>query len=55
MASLFKIHGVTFHSTDPMTGKVISEASLKKDLKMMKAANVNYIRTSHYPQPPIFL
>lgn len=50
----FKIHGVTFHSTDPMTGKVISEASLKKDLKMMKAANVNYIRTSHYPQPPIF-
>lgn len=50
----FKLHGVTFHATDPVTGKVISEASLLKDLKMMKAANVNYIRTSHYPQQPRF-
>ena len=50
----FKLHGVTFHSTDPATGKVISEASLRRDLKLMKAANVNYIRTSHYPQPPRF-
>lgn len=51
---LFKLRGVDFHDTDPFTGKVISRESLMKDLLMMKAANINFIRCSHYPKQPLF-
>lgn len=49
-----KLRGVTSHSTDPMTVKVIDEASILKDMKLMKEASINYIRTSHYPREPRF-
>ena len=49
-----KLRGVTSHSTDPVTVKVIDEASILKDMKLMKEASVNYIRTSHYPREPRF-
>ena len=49
-----KLRGVTCHSTDPKTVKVISEDLTLKDMKMMKEASVNYIRTSHYPREPRF-
>ena len=49
-----KLRGVTSHSTDPRTVKVIDEASILKDMKLMKEASVNYIRTSHYPREPRF-
>ena len=49
-----KLRGVTSHSTDPMTVKVIDEASILKDIKLMKEASINYIRTSHYPREPRF-
>jgi beta-galactosidase len=49
-----KLRGVTSHSTDPVTVKVIDEASILKDMKLMKDASVNYIRTSHYPREPRF-
>lgn len=49
-----KLRGVTSHSTDPMTVKVINEASILKDMKLMKEASINYIRTSHYPREPRF-
>jgi beta-galactosidase/beta-glucuronidase len=42
-----KLRGVTSHSTDPKTVKVINEASILKDMKLMKEASINYIRTSH--------
>jgi beta-galactosidase len=45
---------VTLHATDPFHGKVISEALNLKDLQMMKEANINFIRTSHYPREPRF-
>ena len=51
---LFKLRGVTTHATDPKNGKVISEELNLKDMKMMKEANVNFIRTSHYPREPRF-
>ncbi len=49
-----KLRGVAFHATDPLHGKVISEALNLKDMKMLKEANVNYIRTAHYPREPRF-
>ena len=49
-----KMRGVTSHSTDPVTVKVIDEASILHDMKLMKEASVNYIRTSHYPREPRF-
>ena len=49
-----KLRGVTSHSTDPQTVKVIDEASILKDMRLMKEASINYIRTSHYPREPRF-
>jgi beta-galactosidase len=49
-----KLRGVTLHATDPFHGKVISEELNRQDLKLMKEANINYIRTSHYPREPRF-
>ena len=49
-----KLRGVTSHSTDPTTVKVISEASILSDMQLMKEASINYIRTSHYPREPRF-
>lgn len=49
-----KFRGVNYHSTDPYNGKVATESLTLKDMKMMKEANINYIRTSHYPHEPRF-
>lgn len=49
-----KLRGVTTHATDPKTVKVIADELTLKDLRMMKEASVNYIRTSHYPREPRF-
>ena len=49
-----KLRGVTTHSTDPVTVKVIDEASILRDMQLMKEASINYIRTSHYPREPRF-
>ena len=49
-----KLRGVTCHSTDPKTVKVISDDLTLKDMKLMKEASINYIRTSHYPREPRF-
>ncbi len=49
-----KLRGVTSHATDPKTVKVISEELTLKDMRLMKEASVNYIRTSHYPREPRF-
>ena len=49
-----KLRGVNHHDTDPFAGKVISRESLLHDMKMMKEANINFIRCSHYPKSPEF-
>ena len=49
-----KLRGVTCHATDPKTVKVISDELTLKDMRLMKEASVNYIRTSHYPREPRF-
>lgn len=46
------IRGVNRHEHDPHTFRVMSEALMRKDMEMMKRANINAIRTSHYPNDP---
>lgn len=46
--------GINRHDSDPITGYVISVEQMKKDLEMMKLHNFNAIRTSHYPNSPMF-
>ncbi len=46
------IRGVNRHEHDPDTFHVISMASMRRDIEMMKRNNVNAVRTSHYPNDP---
>jgi len=48
-----KLKGVNRHEFHPRTGGYVDEATLRKDLQLMKQANINMIRTSHYPQSPL--
>ena len=46
---LFK--GVNLHEHHEYNGHVMDEATMLKDIQLMKANNINAVRTSHYPQP----
>ena len=49
-----KLKGVNRHESNPVTGATVTVEDTVKDLKLMKWANVNAIRTSHYPDMPEF-
>ena len=49
-----KIYGVNRHDSYPDTGFYADEKKLRKDLELMKKHNINAIRTSHYPNAPLF-
>ena len=48
------LRGVNRHEFDPYTGKVISRESMIRDIVLMKQANINAVRTAHYPNHPMF-
>jgi beta-galactosidase len=48
------IRGVNYHEHDPVKGHTVSAELLEADIKLMKRANFNAVRTSHYPQTPLF-
>ncbi|WP_022867951.1 glycoside hydrolase family 2 TIM barrel-domain containing protein [Schaalia vaccimaxillae] len=50
----FKMHGINRHDHDPQKGRAISMDLVATDLRMMKAHNINAVRTSHYPNDPRF-
>ena len=52
---LIKFKGVNHHDTHEKTGYVMTADDLLKDIKLMKAFNVNAVRTSHYPPDPMFI
>ena len=47
-----KIRGVNRHEHDPYRARVMTEELMKQDLQLMKAANNNAVRLSHYPNCP---
>jgi beta-galactosidase len=46
------LKGVNRHEHDPLTGHVISEESMRRDIELMKRSNINAVRTCHYPDDP---
>ena len=44
--------GVNTQDTHPEYGRAIDMETMWKDLTMMKKANINTVRTSHYPRQP---
>lgn len=49
-----KFKGVNRHDSYPDTGYYASPEQMKKDLVLMKRHNINAVRTSHYPNSPLF-
>ena len=49
-----KLKGVNRHEHHPRTGKYISRQTMVRDMELMKQANINMIRTCHYPDDPLF-
>ena len=47
------IRGVNRHEHDPKTGH-LADKRIKEDILLMKANNINTVRTSHYPNAPEF-
>lgn len=46
------IKGVNRHEHHLETGHVISRDAMREDVRLMKAHNINAVRTSHYPNDP---
>jgi beta-galactosidase len=45
------LKGVNLHEHHEVTGHVVDEATMRRDIAVMQRHNVNAVRTSHYPQP----
>ena len=48
------IKGVDRHELNEHRGYVLSEADMLRDIRVMKELNVNAVRTSHYPNDPLW-
>ncbi len=48
------IRGVNRHEHDPERGRVQSDELLAADIALLKAANINAVRTAHYPDDERF-
>ena len=44
-----KLRGVNRHDHHPVTGRYVDDETYEQDIALMKQANVNFLRTSHYP------
>lgn len=47
-----KLRGVNRHDHHPRTGRYVDRATYDLDITLMKQANMNFLRTSHYPDDP---
>ena len=47
-----RLRGVNRHEHDPRLGRVMTEERMLQDILLMKQANINAVRTSHYPNHP---
>ena len=48
------LRGVNRHETHPETGHVVDEATMLRDIQLMKENNINAVRSSHYPNEPLW-
>ena len=47
-----KVRGTCHHDCDPLAGRAVTADLEREDLLLMKEANLNGLRTSHYPPLP---
>lgn len=47
-----KLKGVNRHETNPGVGHAITRSMMEKEIMLMKQANINHVRNSHYPDDP---
>ena len=47
-----KLFGVNRHDSDPVLGPAVGRKEVERDLRLIKRANFNTLRTSHYPNSP---
>ncbi|MCO5296934.1 MAG: hypothetical protein M9921_08760 [Fimbriimonadaceae bacterium] len=47
-----KFRGTCHHDSHPLLGRAVTPALTRQDLRMMREANLNAVRTSHYPPIP---
>ena len=48
------LKGVNRHEHDDACGHAVTVESMKKDIELMKKFNFNAVRTSHYPNQPLW-
>lgn len=48
------LRGVNRHEHDPERGRFVSRDLMIQDLQLMKRAHINAVRTSHYPNHPLW-
>jgi beta-galactosidase len=48
------IRGVNRHETHPETGHVVDIKTMRRDIALMKRNNINAVRSSHYPNDPLW-
>lgn len=48
------IRGVNRHEHHPDTGQAIDEATMRRDIELLKQHNFNAVRCSHYPNHPLW-
>jgi len=48
------IRGVNRHEHHPENGQVMDEATMRRDIELMKQHNFNAVRCSHYPNHPLW-
>lgn len=49
-----EVHGVDLHEHHPVKGHVVDRETMLADIRTMKRNNINAVRTSHYPQTPLW-
>ena len=47
-----KLRGVNRHETEPSMGHAITREVMEEDVRLMKRANINHVRDSHYTDDP---
>ncbi len=50
-----KLHGTCRHEVDPDRGRSLTPAMWQRDVELLKGANINHVRTSHYPPAEEFI
>ena len=50
-----KIRGTARHEVDPAEGRSMLEGSWRRDVELLRMANINNVRTTHYPPAEEFI